>query len=329
MKFIGYSPYDFKKRPNSVIVTEYSPNGSLQQVLELIRKGIDVDSWDDTKKLINIYGIASGMSYLHLNDIIHRDLRPENIFLDDYLAPKIFGDFGLSIKGQGNNSITHQSLSGFKGNQVYSAPEILSNNEYSKSSDVYAFAYIVYEILTNNYPFNDISNKNQIYNEVIINGQRPVIKKVYPECYIQLINRCWSQNPEERPTFAEIVNYLRNEEKFITNRVCKDVYLNYIQMIDNQLASHNSNEETSIDNVSSQKVVEGHGSDNSNEKNVPGEDSINVSSQKIVEKQTSNNQKEETSIDKDNDEVSSQKIVEEQVSNNSNEENVLDSSLEF
>ena len=62
-------------------------------------------------------------------------------------------------------------------------------------------------------------------------------------------------------------------------------------MIDNRLASHNSNEETSIDNVSSQKVVEGHGSDNSNEKNVPGEDSINVSSQKIVEKQTSNNQK--------------------------------------
>lgn len=96
-KFIGYSPVDFKNKSRPVIVTELTTNGTLKHILEAERKGQIIPSWDDTKKLINIYGIASGMSYLHSNNILHRDLKPENIYLNDYLFPKI-GDFGLSAK---------------------------------------------------------------------------------------------------------------------------------------------------------------------------------------------------------------------------------------
>ena len=88
--------------------------------------------------LIHIYGIASIMSYLHENDIIHRDLKLDNILFDDYLFPKI-SDFGLSKVMNRNNSNVLQSSKGIKGTIVYLAPEILvdeSDPQYSKASDV-------------------------------------------------------------------------------------------------------------------------------------------------------------------------------------------------
>lgn len=78
------------------------------------------------------------MSYLHENDIIHRDLKLDNILFDDYLFPKI-SDFGLSKVMNRNNSNVLQSSKDIKGTIVYLAPEILvdeSDPQYSKASDV-------------------------------------------------------------------------------------------------------------------------------------------------------------------------------------------------
>ena len=58
-----------KKQRKPVIVTEYATNGPLSLILENERNNENIPGWDDTKKLINIYGIASGMSYLHSQGI--------------------------------------------------------------------------------------------------------------------------------------------------------------------------------------------------------------------------------------------------------------------
>lgn len=65
LKFFGFCPINFKGKPKPVIITEYAINGSLDDILELERRGIVKHDWDDTKKLINIYGIAAGMAYLN------------------------------------------------------------------------------------------------------------------------------------------------------------------------------------------------------------------------------------------------------------------------
>ena len=105
IKFYGYSSTNFKNQTRPVIVTEFLTNGSLSEALELERQGLNISDWNNTKKFIIIYGIASAMKYLHSINILHRDFKPENILLDEDLYPKLT-DFGLSkiISNDKNNS---------------------------------------------------------------------------------------------------------------------------------------------------------------------------------------------------------------------------------
>lgn len=64
-------------------------------MLDLERKGMAPIQWNPTQKLKVIYGISSGMSYLHLHNIVHMDLSGDNILLDESLNPKISG-FGIA-----------------------------------------------------------------------------------------------------------------------------------------------------------------------------------------------------------------------------------------
>ena len=176
LKFIGFSRTNFKGNPYPVIVTEFEPNGSLDYILELERAECAPEYWNDTKKLINIYGIASAMSYLHSNNILHRDLKPQNILEDDYLFPKI-GDFGLSkLYHQNKNSASFQSGTEIKGTFTYIAPEVYKGEKYVSASDVFSFAIIVYEIITNQIPFEEY-DKFQFVYAVVNKNVRPKIKK--------------------------------------------------------------------------------------------------------------------------------------------------------
>ena len=231
LKFIGYSPIDFDNEPKPVIISEYSPNGSLSKLIALESRSRSIDMWDDTKKLITLYGISSAMSFLHSHNIIHRDLKPENILEDEFLFPKI-ADFGLSkILHSNSDSVSTQSTTGVKGTPIYIPPEGWGSNECSKAGDVYAFAIIAYEIMTLEIPFKDYTYM-MLCQKVAINGERPTFKYPIPEIYQELITRCWSQDPEKRPTFEEIKEDLRNNPEFITDTIDKDQFLDYVEMID-------------------------------------------------------------------------------------------------
>ena len=230
LKFIGYSEVDFKGKNKPIIINEFAPNGSLDDVLALEAKGEKVQGWDDTKKLINIYGIASGMAFLNKHRIVHRDLKPENILLDEYLFPKI-ADFGLAKQIHDNEySITLQSNAGFKGTPLFQSPELMEDvTMYSEASDVYAFGLIVYEIVDGlRKPETRTAFK---YNCDVINGWRPPFRKQISESYKELITACWNGSPDLRPTFQEIVEKLETEQSFLTDKINKEDYKNYINFI--------------------------------------------------------------------------------------------------
>ena len=177
IKLRGYSSTDFNDLPYPVIILELASNRTFRNILDDDKNGLSNENWDDTKKLICIYGIAHTMLFLHSKSILHRDLKPGNMLIDANLFPKI-ADFGFS-KQIGNNSENSTNFTlGPKGAPIYMAPEIWETNDYTESSDVYAFAMIVYEIMTLETPFENFA----IYqiSDAVIRGKRPEIKGYVP-----------------------------------------------------------------------------------------------------------------------------------------------------
>lgn len=213
-------------------------------MMKFIRKGTLGDiikkcpkNWTNTKKLINTYGIAHAMSYLHHNNILHRDLSIWNVLVDKNYYPKL-SDFGLSIKI--NDLDTEKS--DVMGTTEYIAPEIWMNaqQKYSKSSDVYAFGIIVYILITNRFPYVGIKN---IIHRVCHDNYRPHIPKSVPMCYKNLIKRCWNQDPNQRPSFDDIVNELKTNEDFVQENIDKKEFHQYICFIDDQTKPTNNQQQ--------------------------------------------------------------------------------------
>ena len=246
LKFVGYSPVDFNNDKYPAIITEYMKKSSLEEIIELENASRSLDEWNFfTKKLITIYGIASGMQYLHSHDIVHRDLKPSNILMDDDLHPKI-ADFGLA-KIISSKRQRHESQVQIKGTISFLAPEIINSVTYTKPSDVYSFAFIVYQILTSE-DFYKGMNPFSV-QEKVLNGYRPPLDEKYISGpYAELVKKCWSPNPDDRPTFDEIVEKLRTNEDFIKNfGVDEDEFKDYVEEIDNYQIKFEENEIIKID----------------------------------------------------------------------------------
>jgi serine/threonine protein kinase len=87
-------------------------------------------------------GIINGLEYLHINNILHRDLHPENILIDQHMIPKI-GDFGMAIRSPDDISIDDH----YYGIVLYMAPEYINHNQFTAASDIYALGTIYFEMV--------------------------------------------------------------------------------------------------------------------------------------------------------------------------------------
>lgn len=166
--------------------------------------------------MINIYVDASRMMYLHSRNILHRDLIPMNNYLDEYLFQKI-DVFGLSTV-----TMTYQSKAGLKRNRAYLSPDVLWFNDYSKSSDIYSFGFISYEILCSEITINGI------FNEVINNENPPKITERLQKPYWKMLG----SRKTEGQLFEEIIEHIKCYSNFIFEKIKKVDYFNFIEFID-------------------------------------------------------------------------------------------------
>ena len=102
----------------------------------------------------------------------------------------------------------------FFGTPSYLAPEILKEGKYTKSIDVYSYGIILYEIFTGEVPFQNM--KFYKITQSIVNGERPKFPTPIPKCQRDLIESCWSQDPNKRPTFSKICSELKNNSDLMS-----------------------------------------------------------------------------------------------------------------
>ena len=144
-------------------------------------------------------------AYLHTKNLIHRDLKTNNLLVDQFWSCKV-ADFGISTV---RPTITREMT--VIGTPVYMAPEVLRKNKYSEKADVYSFAIVLMEIFTGNLPYShapfDKMNQAQLMFQIVENHVRPIIEGVHPAIH-HLIEECWNRDPRLRPSFSEIVQRL-------------------------------------------------------------------------------------------------------------------------
>ncbi|EAL43584.1 protein kinase domain containing protein [Entamoeba histolytica] len=180
------------------LLTEFCPLGSLRKIL---KKREDLN---EQVKIRICQDISKGMEYLHINDILHSDLKTDNVLMvslnpHDSVLCKV-SDFGTSrcfvesSKGLGIKDI---------GTPVYMAPEVHQSEQITLKSDVYSFAICMLEIWNNGslYDEQHFPDIDSILRFVCA-GKRLEIPQECP--YKGLIQRCWNQIPQERPQFKEI-----------------------------------------------------------------------------------------------------------------------------
>uniref|UniRef100_A0A0K0G289 Serine/threonine-protein kinase PLK n=1 Tax=Strongyloides venezuelensis TaxID=75913 RepID=A0A0K0G289_STRVS len=129
-------------------------NDSLSGVLKKLKV------LDETSCRYVVREVARGISYLHENQIIHRDIKPGNIFLTKDMDVKI-GDFGLSIYHRDpTEKITEKC-----GTYAFYAPEVIDESGYSFGVDVWALGVTLYKMATGHYPFK-FKTEQELYEKV-------------------------------------------------------------------------------------------------------------------------------------------------------------------
>ncbi|XP_037294432.1 fibroblast growth factor receptor 3-like isoform X1 [Manduca sexta] len=156
--------------------------------------------------------VALGMRHLEERGITHRDLAARNILVDGVGLLKV-ADFGLSRSG------VYVHTRSCPVPLRWLAPEAILHSQYCSKSDVWAFAVLLWEIATlGGFPYSDLSN-HQVPPFLAGGGRLPKPARASTRLY-QLMIECWSEDPQDRPTFAQIVDKLTVQKQLYIDLDC-------------------------------------------------------------------------------------------------------------
>ncbi|KAH9095160.1 hypothetical protein Ae201684P_015610 [Aphanomyces euteiches] len=188
-------------------VMEYMNLGDLRSYLENVKSF----SWES--KVSCALSVAEGLFYLHIQHLIHRDVKSRNILMDSVKGAKL-GDFGAS-----KEVIFGDTMTAVVGTLRWMAPEMMLFKPYTSAVDIYSFGVVLSELSTHKLPYaNALDAKGRALSEeaiascVIHDMMRPSFGNC-PEWFSALGMKCMAQSPKDRPTAVQIIHRLKADLK--------------------------------------------------------------------------------------------------------------------
>ncbi|CAF2908737.1 unnamed protein product [Rotaria sp. Silwood2] len=162
-----------------------------------------------SERLSIAFQTISGINYLHQppEPILHRDIKSLNLLIErayEGYSVKVC-DFGLA---RTRNETTRQT----KANSTlictlqWTAPEVLLAGRYTDWADIYSLGIVYWELATKKIPYDDLNDA--VIRAFVLAGDRLEIPESTPSRFRALIERCWAQQPNDRPTSSHLVKMI-------------------------------------------------------------------------------------------------------------------------
>ena len=166
-----------------------------------------------------LHDVAAGLAYLHEKDIVHQDIKPDNILIDSE-GNYLITDFGISTRARSTlqKSVVGSSISHGSGTVAYMGPERFSRQPApTKASDIWSFGAMVFELLEGIAPFGMHGGGMQKSGAEI-----PFINANVSENLKQTIYKMLSKETWDRPTAGALIEWLHNPKSILADQKIKN-----------------------------------------------------------------------------------------------------------
>ncbi|CAO3590222.1 unnamed protein product [Absidia cylindrospora] len=150
-----------------------------------------------------ISSIAAGLEEIHRHGYIHRDIKCDNIFLDDQANQVVIGDFGVvSITPAADSSVEEAGV------VLFWAPELVQGKVVNRKVDIWALGIVILEIINGGRaPYEDEKlDEDEIKQRILMNG-KPAYPDGLPPRLIDLLDRCLHPDPRARASATEVLKH--------------------------------------------------------------------------------------------------------------------------